>query len=214
MSFSSSPSSSSSSPSSSASPAPPDEGDLLTERLVLRPWTPAELFAVDRGERQPHWAPDFPAEGDQVIAGILTQHPEGLTGSGHRQVIERGSGLVVGSIGLFWPPNDGAVDVGYGIIASRRGRGYATEATRAMVAFGLAAPGVEAVTAEVDLANTASVRVLEKAGMTRTSEDGVTARYRTTSATATATAAGEAPATSSRGGRGSRRSRRGSSGGE
>jgi hypothetical protein len=66
---------------------------------------------------------------------------------------------VVGSIGLFWPPDDGAIEIGYGIVASRRGRGYAAEATRALTAYALTAPGVDTVFATVELSNPASVSV-------------------------------------------------------
>ncbi|MGW2325208.1 GNAT family N-acetyltransferase [Streptomyces sp. NPDC001700] len=115
----------------------------------------------------PYWAGDFPAEGDQVIAGLFAEHPDWLGPYGHRLIIERATGLVVGSIGLFWPPSDGAVEIGYGIVPSRRGRGYAPEATRALTAFALGAPGVHAVHATVELSNPASVRVLEKSGFRR-----------------------------------------------
>ncbi|WP_039946239.1 GNAT family N-acetyltransferase [Streptomyces sp. NRRL S-118] len=152
--------------------------DLSTERLVLRPWPPAEITAVVDDGRLPHWAADFPADGDRVIAGFLAGHPAAPGAHGHRQIVERASGLVVGSIGLFWPPTDGVVEFGYGIVASRRGRGYATEAARAVVEFALSAPEVRAVCAGVELSNPASVRVLEKAGLRRWSSDGTTARFR------------------------------------
>ncbi|MFH8350316.1 GNAT family N-acetyltransferase [Streptomyces sp. NPDC018045] len=147
---------------------------------MLRPWSTGELAAVLSDARLTHWAEDFPAEGDRVIAGFLTEHPDGLTDYGHRQIIERASDLVVGSIGLFWPPADGSIEVGYGIVASRRGRGYASEATRAIVEFALTAPGVHTVCAGVELSNPASVRVLEKAGLHRCGEDATTARFSTT----------------------------------
>jgi [ribosomal protein S5]-alanine N-acetyltransferase len=151
--------------------------DLITERLALRSWAAREVDAVVGGVRLPHWAADFPAEGDRVIAGLFGEHPEWL--GGHRLVVERDSGLVVGSIGLFWPPNDGVLEIGYGIVPSRRGRGYAAEATRALTDHAFTAPGVHAVHAEVEPSNPASVRVLEKAGFRLL--DGVTgqgtARY-------------------------------------
>ncbi|XVS61471.1 GNAT family N-acetyltransferase [Actinosynnema sp. CA-299493] len=153
--------------------------DPSTERLVLRSWTAAEIDAVVGGGRLPHWADDFPAEGDRVIAGLFGEHPDWLTGYGHRLLVERDSGLVVGSIGLFWPPDDGVVEIGYGVVPSRRGRGYATEATRALTDLAFTAPGVRAVRAEVELSNPASVRVLEKAGF-RLLDDAAgqgTARY-------------------------------------
>lgn len=159
--------------------------DLITDRLVLRTWPAGDLAAVLDGTRLPHWAEDFPAEGDRVIAGFIGERPESLGAYGQRQIIERTGGLVVGSIGLFWPPNDGVLEIGYGVVASRRDRGYASEATRAVVAHALTAPGVHTVCATVEPANPASVRVLEKAGLERWSEDGPTARFRVRAATST-----------------------------
>ncbi|MER6304517.1 GNAT family N-acetyltransferase [Streptomyces sp. NPDC001657] len=152
--------------------------ELTTDRLVLRPWTAAEAAAALDDTRSPHWADDFPAEGDRVIAGLLDQHPGWLGEHGHRLIIERASGLVVGSIGLFWPPNEGVLEIGYGIVASRRGRGYAPEATRALTSFALTAPGVHTVVATVELSNPASVRVLEKAGFQHCSTEENVARFR------------------------------------
>jgi RimJ/RimL family protein N-acetyltransferase len=87
--------------------------------------------------------------------------------------------LTVGSVGLFWPPTDGAVEIGYGIVGSRRGRGYAAEATRALAEFALGAPGVRTVYANVELSNPASVRVLHKAGFRQAPgpAEEATARY-------------------------------------
>jgi ribosomal-protein-alanine N-acetyltransferase len=98
---------------------------------------------------------------------------------GHRLIVERESGLVVGSLGLFWPPTDGEVELGYGVVPSRRGRGYASEATRALALHASTAPEVKAVFANVESANPASVRVLEKAGFVRTGFDAEkgTSRY-------------------------------------
>lgn len=147
------------------------DADLTTDRLILRSWTPAEATAVLDGTRPAHWAQDFPAEGDQVIAGLFDEHPAWLGEYGHRQIIERDGGLVVGSIGLFWPPSDGLLEIGYGIVPSRRGRGYAPEATRALAEFAFTAPGVHTVYANVELSNPPSIRVLEKAGFQRSHTD-------------------------------------------
>lgn len=155
--------------------------DLVTERLTLRSWTMSEATAVLDDSRSAHWADDFPAEGDRVIAGLFDQHPAWLGEHGHRLVIERESGLVVGSIGLFWPPTEGVLEIGYGIVASRRGRGYAPEATQALAEFALTAPGVHTVSANVELSNPASVRVLEKAGFNRSAAEENMARFRITS---------------------------------
>lgn len=138
--------------------------DLRTERLMLRVWTAAEAAVVTEGGRLDDWAEGFPAEGDQVIAPLIAAEPAWSGPFGHRLIVERESGLVVGSLGLFWPPTAGAVELGYGVAPSRRGRGYASEAVRALTAHAFTAPEVEAVFAHVEPSNPASVRVLEKAG--------------------------------------------------
>ncbi|GHB05539.1 GNAT family N-acetyltransferase [Streptomyces chryseus] len=161
-----------------SSPPSPAHAHVGTKRLVLRPWAMSETAAVLDGTRSPHWADDFPAEGDRVIAGLFDQHPDWLGTCGHRLIIERDSGLVVGSIGLFWPPSTGVLEIGYGIVASRRGRGYAPEATRALAEFALTLPDVHTVSADVELSNPASVRVLEKAGFHRWATGENVAKFR------------------------------------
>ncbi|WP_433228435.1 GNAT family N-acetyltransferase [Actinomadura formosensis] len=163
--------------SSSSLPTP---ADVITKRLILRPWTTSEATAVLDDTHSAHWADDFPAEGDRVIAGLLDQHPAWLGAYGHRLIIERESSLVVGSIGLFWPPSEGVLEIGYGIVASRRGRSYAPEATQALTEFALTAPDVHTVSANVELSNPSSIRVLEKAGFHRWAAEENTARFRIT----------------------------------
>jgi len=91
---------------------------------------------------------------------------------GHRQVVERASGLVVGGIGFFGPPLGGEAEIGYGIVPSRQGRGYATEAVQAMLTMAWADSRVRTVVAGTDPGNAASQRVLEKAGFRQISAVG------------------------------------------
>jgi len=148
----------------------PSHAVRTTSRLILRrfPWT--DVRAIVEGGRLDDWAPDYPHEGDAVIAGSL--HRAGKSAAavagdsswGHWQVLERSSGLVIGGIGFLAPPESGTVEIGYGIVPSRRGRGYATEAVVAIVAGVSGEAAITAVTAATDHDNLASQRVLEKAG--------------------------------------------------
>jgi len=156
-----------------------------TDRLVLRRWSSEVTDAVLGGDRLADWAEDFPAEGDRVIAGVIAARwdcPGEPGEDGHRLIVERDGGRTIGSISLLLPPTDGALEIGYGVVASRRGRGLATEAARAMVEFALASDDVHTVYADVELSNPASIRVLEKAGLRRWSEDATTARFGVTAA--------------------------------
>lgn len=145
--------------------------DLTSERLILRAWTAVEAATVAEGGRLDDWAEDFPEEGDRVVAPLVAVASSWLGPFGHRLIVERTSGLVVGSLGLFWPPTDGQLELGYGVVPSRRGRGYAPEATRVLTAHAYAAPQVTTVFAHVEPGNPASVRVLEKVGFVRTGTD-------------------------------------------
>jgi ribosomal-protein-alanine N-acetyltransferase len=71
---------------------------------------------------------------------------------------------LVGWGGFKGPPADGVVELGYEIAESRRGRGLATAATRAMLAEAFADARVTTVIAHTLPEPNASNRVLEKAG--------------------------------------------------
>jgi [ribosomal protein S5]-alanine N-acetyltransferase len=71
---------------------------------------------------------------------------------------------LVGWGGFKGPPKEGIVELGYEIAESRRGRGLATAATRAMVAEAFADDAVTTVIAHTLPEPNASNRVLEKAG--------------------------------------------------
>ena len=157
-----------------------DELTLSTPRLLLPMITADDVAAIVDGPRLPGWADDFPAEGDRDIAGFLARTgipsgPDALFGP--RLVVERDSGLAVGSVGFHGPPENGRVEIGYGLVESRWGRGYATEAVRTTVRFALDHPRVSEVVATLEVGNAASVRVLEKIGFRFRSRTGTEDLY-------------------------------------
>lgn len=96
-------------------------------------------------------------------------------------IIERKSQTVIGDIGFMGSPGeDGAVEIGYSVIFGWRGRGYATEAARAIVKWALARPEVRAVVAGCHRENVPSVRLLERIGFVRTGAVEEQLRWRLT----------------------------------
>jgi RimJ/RimL family protein N-acetyltransferase len=81
-------------------------------------------------------------------------------------VITRSSDAVlIGAIHLrVEPPR---AELGFNLARDQWGRGYGTEAVRAVIGFGFGLGGVCRVQAVCHVDNTASIRVLEKAGMRR-----------------------------------------------
>jgi RimJ/RimL family protein N-acetyltransferase len=93
----------------------------------------------------------------------LAQHPPGFAWS-TRLFVAGDPPEVVGWGGFKGAPQDGVVEIGYGIGPSRRERGLATAAARALVDEAFAEAGVTAVIAHTLPEPNASTRVLQKAG--------------------------------------------------
>lgn len=80
-------------------------------------------------------------------------------------VVRREDRLAVGSMGFKSRPDvTGTVEIGYAVNRSLWGRGYATEAVKAIAAWALTQAEVRRVTAECLVSNPASARVLTKSG--------------------------------------------------
>ena len=82
-------------------------------------------------------------------------------------VMEGASGRFAGECGLRWSDDGADVELTYGLLPAFRGRGYATEAARAALAFGFEALSLSRIIAMARGDNAASHQVLEKCGMTR-----------------------------------------------
>jgi ribosomal-protein-alanine N-acetyltransferase len=74
-------------------------------------------------------------------------------------------GELVGECGWLGGPDDaGAVEIGYGLAGSARGRGLGTEAVGVLAAWVERQPGVRRLTADALVGNAPSRRVLERLG--------------------------------------------------
>jgi len=154
---------------------------IETPRLRLVPCTvgAAQAAKSDRaaleallGARVPG---DWPAEDLRdflpVYAKIVDEQAA-RQGWGIWLMVGLSEGSLVGDIGFKGPPDDfQTVEIGYSVLPAFRGRGYATEAARALIDWGFAQPGVQRIVANCLADNAASIRVLEKAGMRQTGRD-------------------------------------------
>ncbi len=140
--------------------------DLETPRLLLRALTPAEAEVVRAGDPLPAtpYADGYPLPDTKDGLGLYLRH--GLRDYGFHLVVRRDDGLVVGEIGFVEPPRNGTVMIGYAIVPSARGQGYATEAIRALAAWAIAQDGTSEVRAQTLPENEPSIRALLRAGFT------------------------------------------------
>lgn len=81
-------------------------------------------------------------------------------------VVEKTSQKMIGMCGFFgYAPNSSRAEVGYMIARSRWNKGYATEASQVVLAFGFGVMHLNRIHATVYPENSASIKVLEKLGM-------------------------------------------------
>ena len=154
------------------SPAP-----VLAERVMLVPFSAEAIEALLTGDGprlatltgcvfpQPLRPPPLTAEILPFVRDRLRADP-GTEGWWTWLAVHRTTRRVVGSIGFGGPPNaDGTVMIGYATYPDSDGKGFATEATRALVTWALAQPGVQRVCASLPPDNLPARRVAEKVGM-------------------------------------------------
>ena len=142
---------------------------LRTERLRVRPWTtdPVDLARLgdlyDREELTRWLGGALSMPPAQLVERWDTVHA--LDDRYGAWAIERPDGVAAGTV-LFKPlPNGvGEVEVGWHLHPDSWGRGYATEAARAVIDRGFRA-GVPEVYAVVRPGNAASVAVCRRLGM-------------------------------------------------
>jgi RimJ/RimL family protein N-acetyltransferase len=146
--------------------------ELFTPRLHLRPFTPADREPIHAIYADPEVMRHVGHGAHRTIAETSTAlrtYAEILKQRGYSfvAVTERAGGALVGDAGLHPLAGRGPdIELGYTLARAVWGRGYATEAARALVAHAFEVLGVERVVAQVEPGNVASRHVLEKLGMT------------------------------------------------
>jgi len=141
---------------------------IETDRLILRP---------PRAEDFDSWvAFHGDAEVMEHLGGV--QGPEltwrsictmtgawAIRGFSMFSVIEKATGSWVGRLGPWQPAGWPGTEVGWGLARGAWGKGYATEAARAMIGFAFRELDLPRLFSIADPRNKASTRVMERLGM-------------------------------------------------
>jgi RimJ/RimL family protein N-acetyltransferase len=142
---------------------------LTTARLGLRPHQPGDepfMLQLNSDPEVVRYTGDGPfaelSEAEAVVASLARQYREERMG--RFLAIELATGAPIGWCGLKRLSPGGPVDLGYRLLRSAWGRGLATEAARACVAYGFGELGLHRLIAKVAPDNLGSVRVVTKLG--------------------------------------------------
>ncbi|MBW4721301.1 GNAT family N-acetyltransferase [Saccharothrix obliqua] len=146
---------------------------IRTERLLLRPFTAGDqavLYSWQSREdvmRYLYGGPKTPEESAESLARKLAVTWPEKEGEHLSLAVER-DGVVIGETVLKWLHEEFRQgEIGYVLHPDHHGRGYATEASRAMLALGFDNLGLHRIVASCDAFNEPSWRVMERLGMRR-----------------------------------------------
>jgi RimJ/RimL family protein N-acetyltransferase len=144
-----------------------------TERLVLRRFRPADAATLAGYRSDPAIARyqswDTPYSLEQARSAVA----EAAAGDPDRPgwfqyAVERTADRThIGDVAVKLHDNRRQADIGYTLAAAHHGRGYATEAVRAVLDHLFRVRGLHKVSAECDARNVDSARLLDRLGFTR-----------------------------------------------
>ncbi|MGH3148557.1 MAG: GNAT family N-acetyltransferase, partial [Rubrobacter sp.] len=147
--------------------------EIETERLLLRLWKDEDLepyagmCADPLVMRYVRTGPMSREESARQLAGFVRHWEE--RGFGLWAVEERASGEFIGFVGLLyhqdWPEGEHKTEVGWRLGRAYWGKGLATEGALASVRYGFEGLGLQRIISITLPENTASRRVMEKAGL-------------------------------------------------
>jgi RimJ/RimL family protein N-acetyltransferase len=147
---------------------------LETDRLVLRRLTAADLDRLVELDSDPEvmryitGGRPTPRQQvrDEVLPAFLVYY-ERFAGYGFWAAVEKATGQFLGWFHLRPPEgaNPEEPELGYRLLRSAWGKGYATEGSRALIRKAFTELGARRVYAEAMAVNRGSWRVMEKAGM-------------------------------------------------
>jgi ribosomal-protein-alanine N-acetyltransferase len=143
---------------------------IVTARLTLRPvsiedvdtlhalWTDADIRRYLRDN-----IVIARARAEEMVRAVVAGFDR--NGRGMWLIFEKDARAPCGFCGFLPRPEPDTPELIYGLAPSVWGRGYATEAARAVMEYGFEMLNVPKLAASVDVPNVASVRVLERLGL-------------------------------------------------
>jgi RimJ/RimL family protein N-acetyltransferase len=149
---------------------------LETDRLVLREWREGDIEVEAAVSADP--------EVMRYLGGVISREEAWrrmslhaghwlIRGYGNWAVEVREDGSLIGRVGLWRPEGWPGLEVGWRLARAAWGRGYATEAARAAIAWAWANLEVDQLISIIHPENAGSMRVAERLGMRRLREQDV-----------------------------------------
>ncbi len=149
--------------------------EIATEHLILREFVESDFEAMLTYQSDPRYQRYYERKSAEEQADLarkllrwfLDDQKEEPRTRFQLAIALREDGRLIGNVGVRKSrPEATEGDMGCELSPEHWNQGYATEATRAMLAFGFEQLGLHRISASTMAANTGAWRVLEKLGMT------------------------------------------------
>ena len=148
---------------------------ITTPRTLIRLIEKEDLRAIHELHSLPETdqyntlgIPDSIEETEAIVASWLREHDALGVSKYTFAILHANSSAFIGLFGLqIWPKKHSRAEVWYKLSPSYWNSGYATEVLSEVIAYGFQSLGLHRIQAGCAVDNVASIRVLEKAGMTR-----------------------------------------------
>lgn len=147
---------------------------LATDRLILREFVANDWQAVLAYQFDPRylrfydWEGRTAAEARDFVQIFLDQQTTRPRHKFQLVITTKAEGKLIGNCGIrLDAPTASTANIGYELAPEQWGHGYATEAARAILAFGFSELGLHRIWASCVAENTASAHVLIKLGLRR-----------------------------------------------
>ena len=145
---------------------------IETDRLILRQFTLGDTEFILELLNDPSFIQNIGDRGVRTLSdaekylenGPITSYER--NGFGLLAVTLNDDTNPIGMCGLIKRPTLEDVDIGYAFLPKFWSKGYALESVQAVMSYAMEVMGLKRVVAIVDPANTRSIRLLEKIGMT------------------------------------------------
>jgi len=144
---------------------------LETPRVTLRPWSLDDIDALHQMWTDPHvrrylWDDEVISRQRAAAALEASVSSADQSGVGLWCILLIRGGALAGFCGFCFIDDTGDVELLYGLLPRYCGQGLSTEAARAILAHGFKTGLFTRVYARTDAMNRASIRVMERLGMT------------------------------------------------
>jgi RimJ/RimL family protein N-acetyltransferase len=151
----------------------PPSGSLVTERLVLRPFTPGDfdalhaMFGDPEVTRYLYHGPLSREATGELLARISPMTGIDAERNALRLAVElRASGQVIGDVGLWRTSAEHAQgEIGFVLHPDHQGHGYAVESMRELLRIGFEEAGLHRIVGRCDALNAASASLMQRLGM-------------------------------------------------